>query len=278
MTSTDIRPTSIAGRWYPADPEHLENKIDGYLRDAHIPHLEGEVVAIIVPHAGLAYSGPVAAFSFMTLINLKFDLVAVVSPMHHPYTQALLTSGHSAYGTPFGQVQIDHEVVSELRANLTRRLGFGLSPVRKDPEHSLEIELPFLQRVLPEFKLLPVMIRDQSLPVSYALGQALAETLKKRKALLVASSDLSHFYRQDQAKMLDTAILKEIEALNPEGVLAVQEQGKGYACGKGAVAAVLWAAIELGAKYTKILHYATSGDVTGDYDQVVGYASAVCLR
>jgi MEMO1 family protein len=278
MSSTDIRPTSIAGRWYPANPEHLENQIDSYLRDAHIPTLDGEVVAIIVPHAGLPYSGPVAAFSFMTLLNLHFDLVALVSPMHHPYTQELLTSGHSAYGTPLGEVQIDHAAVSELDANLKKRLGFGLSPVRKDSEHSLEIELPFLQRILPEFKLLPVMMRDQSLPVSYALGQALGETLKKRKALLVASSDLSHFYRQDQAKILDTAILKEIEALNPQGVLAIQEQGKGYACGKGAVAAVLWAAIELGAQSTKILHYATSGDVTGDYDQVVGYASAVCLR
>ncbi|MBK5108657.1 MAG: AmmeMemoRadiSam system protein B, partial [Anaerolineales bacterium] len=143
----------------------------------------------------------------------------------------------------------------------------------------LEIELPFLQRVLSsEFDLLPVMVRDQTPKVVETLGRALAGVLVGRSAILVASSDLSHFYDQLQAEQLDGEMLSRVEAFDPLGVLQAEEEGKGFACGRNAIAAVLWAARELGANKVKVLNHATSGDVTGDYSGVVGYAAAIITR
>ena len=119
------------------------------------------------------------------------------------------------------------------------------------------------------------MVRDVSPRLTRLLGKCLAQVLQERDALLVASSDLSHFYPQEVAEVLDKAMLHQVQALDPEGVLRVEEEGKGFACGRGALAAVLWAAKELGADTATILQHATSGDVTGDYRQVVGYAAAV---
>jgi MEMO1 family protein len=278
-TNLDIRPSPIAGQWYLADPRLLSAKVDGYIRDATLPQLDGEVVAIVTPHAGHVYSGPVAGYSFATLRGLKPDLVAVVSPMHYPYPQALLTTAHTAYETPLGVIPVDVEAVQRLNDSLEKELGYGLAYVRRDLEHSLEIELPFLQRALEsEFKLLPVMVRDQSVNVTRTLGLALAKTLRDHNALLVASTDLSHFYSQKVADELDAEMLRCIESFDPEAVLMVEEEGKGFACGRGALAAVLWAAKDLGADTVKILHHATSGDITGDYTQVVGYGAAVVLR
>ena len=146
-------------------------------------------------------------------------------------------------------------------------------------EHSLEIELPFLQRVLTsQFRLLPVMVRDQTPGIIETFGRSLARVLSKRSVLLVASSDLSHFYDQLQAEQLDVEMLSRVEAFDPLGVLQAEEEGKGFACGRNAIAAVLWAAKELGADSVKILKHATSGDVTGDYSGVVGYAAAIITR
>jgi AmmeMemoRadiSam system protein B len=190
-----------------------------------------------------------------------------------------LIAAYSAYATPLGQVEVDLDGLQALDRLLNGSLGFGLKAVRDDPEHSLEIELPFLQRVLPGgFLLLPVMVHDSSARIAQSLGQALAEVLKDRSGLLVASTDLSHFYPQRLADVLDAEMLRQIEAFDPLGVLNVEEEGKGFACGRGALASVLWAAKNLGANQVQILHHATSGDVTGDFNQVVGYAAAVITR
>lgn len=275
----EVRPSPIAGQWYPGDARRLASLVDGFIADAQLPELEGEVVAVMAPHAGHHYSGPVAGSAFAALRGLSPELVAVVSPMHHFTFEPLLTTAHAAYATPLGEVQVDRERLEQVDAFLENELGFGLARVVNDPEHSLEIELPFLQRVFQTpFQLLPVMVRDQSAAVAHVLGRALAQALRGRKALLVASSDLSHFYPQDVAKVLDAEVLRRVGEFDPQGVSQVEEEGKGYACGRGAVAAVLWAARELGADTARVLHYATSGDVTGDYDRVVGYGAAVFLR
>jgi hypothetical protein len=199
--------------------------------------------------------------------------------MHYPYEDPLLTTAHAAYETPLGIVPVDAKAVQTLDELLEKELGYGLARVWRDQEHSLEIELPFLQRVIgSEFKLLPVMVRDQSRRVTRILGQCLAETLRGRNALLVASTDLSHFYPQNVANELDAEMLRCIETFDPEAVILAEEEGRGFACGRGALAAVLWAAKDLGADTVKILHHATSGDVTGDTSQVVGYGAAAVLR
>lgn len=276
---TDLRPSPISGQWYPDDRQRLADAVDAYLRAAGKQELPGEVVGVIAPHAGHRFSGPVAGYAFAAVAGLKPDVVAVISPMHYPYEQPLLTTGHGAYCTPLGTVEVDRVALELLDAELKRLLGFGFAFVRCDPEHSLEIELPFLQRALEsDFLLLPVMLRDQSGATTKALGEALGELLEGRNALLVASSDLSHFYPQHQAERLDHLFLKKVEEFDPEAVVKLEEEGKAFACGYGAVATVLWAARMLGANCAHILHYATSGDVTGDRTQVVGYGAAALLR
>lgn len=275
----DLRPSPIAGQWYSGDPERLAREVDGYVAAASLPAISGQVVAVMAPHAGHRYSGPVAGYAFAALRGLSPEVVAVISPMHYPYEQPLLTSAHEAYATPLGVIPVEAAAVEALDERLREQLGFGLTRVANDPEHSLEIELPFLQRVLSgPFHLLPVMVRDQSAHTAQVLGKALAEVLAGRQALLVASSDLSHYYPQNLANTLDDEVLRQVAAFDPQGVIDIEEAGRGFACGRAAVAAVLWAARGLGADEAQILRHATSGDVTGDYSQVVGYGAAVMTR
>jgi AmmeMemoRadiSam system protein B len=199
--------------------------------------------------------------------------------MHNPSRQPFLTSAHQAYHTPLGPVPLDLDAMAALDAHLQAQTGFGLAGLRHDPEHALEIELPFLQRALGgPFRLLPVMFHHPVPPFARALGEGLAQVLSGRSALLVASTDLSHFYTQEEAEDFDRYFLSQEEAMDPDGVLLADEEGRGFACGRGAVAAVLWAARRLGANRAHILHYSTSGEVSGDTSRVVGYAAAAFTR
>jgi AmmeMemoRadiSam system protein B len=279
MMALDVRPSPLVGRWYDADPEILARKVDEYIDSARLPELAGEVIAVIAPHAGHTYSGPVAGYAFAAIRGRRPDLVAVVGPMHHPYEEPLITTAYTAYSTPLGIVPVDKDAVDQLDILLRSNLGFGLSPVSHDPEHSLEIELPFLQRTLAsEWKLLPVMDRAREPRVSQALGKALAQVLRGRNFLLVASTDLSHFYNQQTALVYDRSMLNQIKAFNPEGAFDLERAGKGFACGLGAFTAVMWAARDLGADRVQVLRHATSGNVTGDYSSVVGYGAVAILK
>lgn len=270
----DVRPSPIAGTWYPARPADLAREIDRHLARARPQMPPGTIWGVVAPHAGLRYSGPVAAWAFACLRGLRPEVVAVVGPMHYPVRAALLTTAHDAYQTPLGTIPVDADALGRLDRDLRERLGDGLAPLRDDPEHALEIELPFLQHILGPFQLLPVMVRDQRAPAAEALGHALATALRGRRALLVASSDLSHYQPQPVARALDAGLLRRLAAFDPQAVLGAEAEGAGYACGSGAIAAVLWAARDLGADQVTVLRYATSGDVTGDEDSVVGYGAA----
>ncbi len=270
----DIRPSPIAGQWYPGNSAQLAETVDAYLEDAAVLTRPGELVGVVAPHAGHRYSGAVAAHAFKAARGLDVDLVVVAGPLHSYHPAPLLTTGHEAYATPLGNVPVDRETIQSLQAVCE----IPLQMIRNDPEHSLEIELPFLQRVLPGFKLLPIMIREQTLSVAQTLARALAEVLKGRRTLLVASSDLSHFYPQAAAQQLDKYLLGKIEAFDPAGVLQAEDEGQGFACGKGAIAAVLLAAEQLGANQARVVKHATSGDVTRDYSSVVGYGAAVIWK
>jgi AmmeMemoRadiSam system protein B len=279
QNTPDLRPSPLAGTWYEGKQETLKRSIDAYINEVELPELPGDVVAVIAPHAGHRYSGTVAGYAFATLRGRAPDLVAVISPMHQPYPQPLITSSHDAYSTPLGMIPIEKSAVDELNNALEADLGIRLSPVPRDSEHSLEIELPFLQRALTsEFRLLPVMVRAQEPRISEGLGRALAKVLNDKNYALVASTDLSHFYDQETANKLDAEMLRQIESFSPEGVFEAEQTGKGFACGHAAVAAVLWASRALGADSVRVLNYATSGDVTGDYSGVVGYGAAAILK
>ena len=279
----DVRPSPIAGTWYEGNEKTLARVVDKFLDEAQLPALSGEVVAIIAPHAGHRYSGAVAGYAFAAVRGLRPDLVAVISPFHNLSNYPLLTTAHDAYGTPLGYIEVDKAALAELSSHL----DISITPVFADKEHSLEIELPFLQRALGggkgdregrPYKLLPIMIRAQEMDVAKKLGHALANVLKDKNALLVASTDLSHFYDQTTANMLDAEMLKRFESFEPESIFEAEQTGKAFACGHAAVAAVLWASRELGASKVNILRHATSGDVTGDFSSVVGYGAGVVVR
>ncbi|MBI5964880.1 MAG: AmmeMemoRadiSam system protein B [Chloroflexi bacterium] len=268
----DVRPSPIAGTWYDANPKTLAASIDSYLNKARLPEINGRVVAVIAPHAGHRYSGQVAAHAFKALDGLTPNLVVILSPYHNYSSHHLLVTMHQAYSTPLGNIEIDQAALAELKS----ALDVPIMPITNDKEHSLEIELPFLQRVLKnDFKLLPIMVRGQEPEVAKRLGDALAAILKNKNAIIVASTDLSHFYDQRTANALDHEMLNRFESFAPESIFEAEMTGKGFACGHAAVASMLWAARELGANKVQILNYATSGDITGDQSSVVGYGAAV---
>jgi hypothetical protein len=273
----NIRP-QIGGEWYPHDPGLLAKSIERYISNAESNKLGGEAVGLVVPHAGHIYSGQVAAYAYRCIRGVKFETVVIVSPSHFLSSGNIITSSHDAYETPLGTVEIDKGLMKELHRTLREEHKTELVPVANDPEHAIEVELPFLQHLICPLSILPVMLFGSESRTARALGHSLARVIGGRKVLLIASSDLSHFYPDVLARKLDGEMLRRIEAFDPEAVIRAEREGAGYACGSGAIAAVLWACRDLGADRVEILNYATSGDVTGDYESVVGYAAAVIVR
>jgi len=271
----DIRPSPIAGRWYPGSTQGLQETIGGFLADAEVAPAAGKIWGVVAPHAGFVYSGPVAAYAFQAVANLRPELVVVISPYHRTHHATLLTTAHDAYQTPFGDIPVAHDVLRLLDSALNRQQHPGLTRIRNDQEHAVEIELPFLQHVLGDFELVPLMMVDQSVKAAKSLSDALADCVTGRDMLFVASSDLSHFYTQAKAAVFDQTLLQRIAAFDPAGVILAEQEGVGFACGRGAIAATLWAAQKMGANQVNILKYGTSGDVSGDMQSVVGYGSAV---
>lgn len=277
-TIAEVRPSPIAGTWYSGDAARLRKQVTGFLDEARLPEIGGQVLGVVSPHAGLRYSGRTAGHAFAAVRGTRPELVAVISPMHAAYPGSVLTSAHRAYATPLGEVWVDRPALSALDEALAGA-GVDLTAVANDQEHSLEIELPFLQVALAgEFKLLPVMMRTLSPLVARRVGHALAQALDGHSALLVASTDLSHFYPEELANQLDAEMLRRMQAFTPDQLFEAERTGKGFACGVAAVAAVMWAAREMGADRLEILHHSTSGDETGDRSSVVGYGAAVLLK
>ena len=278
-TITDIRPSPLAGRWYPAQPKKLAESVDGFIQEAQIPKIKGKILALVSPHAGHIYSGPVAGYAFNAVAGLDPDLIVILSPYHQFHPGAILTSGHQAYQTPLGEVPLDRESMDFVNRSLQEKTGVGLSEVRNDSEHAVEIILPFLQRALQnEFTLLPLMLCQQEPSLMRSLGEILAELILSRDALLVASTDLSHFQTAEKANQLDQTIIDGIQSLNPDYLYQAQKENTGSACGLGALAAVIWAVKSGGEAAAHILNYAHSGNITGDNTSVVGYTSAVLTR
>jgi AmmeMemoRadiSam system protein B len=275
----DLRPSPIAGLWYEGDRRTLARSVDGYLDAAQLPELEGEVMGVVAPHAGHRYSGPVAGYAFAAVRGRRPDLVAILSPFHNYHQAALLIAAYDAYVTPLGTVPVANQAVTALETSLAGLGGPALTRISDDPEHSLEIELPFLQRALAsKWSLLPLMVRVQEPQACHQIGAAVAAAVRDMNALLVASTDLSHYHEQQTALAMDRAFLQEVEAFEPDQLFDLERSGRGSACGLGALAAVMWAARELGADRIEILRHATSGDTSGDYSAVVGYGAAAILK
>lgn len=269
-----IRPSPIAGSWYPGEEKTLRAQVNGFINNAHPPEISREVLGLIAPHAGYRYSGPTAGYSYRCVKDKSYDLVVVASPLHEYLPYPFITSAHDSYATPLGTIPIDKELLDQLNATFYEASGVELISITNDREHSLEIQLPFLQCALAEpFRLLPLMVREDHPDALQQFAEALAKVVRSKKVLLVASTDLSHFFTLDQADILDEHMLAQIQAFSPEGVLRAESENTGFACGAGAVAMILWAAKALGASHATILHHSTSADSTHDRSQVVGYGA-----
>ena len=272
----DVRPSPILGSWYSANPKELTGQIEKYVDSAEIYAVPGRIVGLVAPHAGHRYSGRTAGYAYRTVFKQSYDLVVVVAPLHSYFPAPILTSAHKYYGTPLGKVAVAQDYVNTLNGFLKKQGIVELYPLANDEEHSIEIQLPFLQYCLAgSFELLPVMVRPKDLALTNALGLALSETIQECSALLIASTDLSHFYTKSEAYRFDQEMLSQIEQFSPAGVLKAEESGSGFACGAGALATVMAASRASRANAAKVLHYSTSAEETGDSNSVVGYGAAV---
>jgi AmmeMemoRadiSam system protein B/AmmeMemoRadiSam system protein A len=273
----DIRKPAVAGQFYTSDPGALRSEIEGYLGKADPPAVEGDLIALISPHAGYVYSGHVAAEGFSLLEKGQFGTVVVISPCHVEFFRFASIYDGYAYETPLGLVEVDRELAEDIasRSDLVRiaREGHGAGQ-RGRGEHSLEVQIPFLQVALGEFRIVPIVMGEQSGQVIDGLASALAGALEERNVLIVASTDLSHFHDDGTARRLDNEFIRKLEAFDPEGLKGSIDSGKTEACGGGPSAAAMAAAARLGGSSCTVLKYANSGDVSGDRGSVVGYVSA----
>ncbi|MEE8162847.1 MAG: AmmeMemoRadiSam system protein B [Anaerolineae bacterium] len=277
----DIRQSVIAGSWYPGQPDVLRQTLEGYLADTEKVELEGELRALISPHAGYAYSGTTAAHAYKQLEDgPAFETVAVLSPLHQAYLGRFAVTKAGYYETPLGLVEVDAELVESLGKEVTlNRVGF-------DGEHSLEIQLPFLQQVLGTFTLLPVMLGEsltsgRGLAACRELSAALAKLLRDRGALIIASTDLSHLYDYNDVVRHDRVMIELVERFDVEGLARALIEGRCQACGGAPVVAALLTAQALGANEATVLHYTNSGDVTGNRrpgSYTVGYMAAAIYQ
>jgi AmmeMemoRadiSam system protein B len=270
-----IRPSIIAGQWYPGDAAGLRRTLDHFFDQVSPVEHAGEVVALISPHAGYAYSGQTAAHAYAQVRAKSYDVVAIVSPVHSVDVGQFAVTQADAYETPLGLVPVDAELVRELEDQLpVHRVGY-------DGEHSLEIQLPFLQVALGAVPLLPVMVGARTFEAGRQLGKALAEVLRGRRAIMVASTDLHHIADYAEVVRRDRVVADAIRGFDLEEIRRVLSQRDCSVCGRVPTYAVLSAARDLGADHVEILHQTTSGDVTGmrvPGQYTVGYLAAAVYR
>jgi len=279
---TSVRAPAAAGRFYPDGTKELSDEVDRLLSGAPRDVPDGEVLGALVPHAGYPYSGPTAARVYRALRGLDFETVVVLGAPHREPSTGLCLDACSSYRTPLGEVAVDTDLVEALRG----RPDVTVSHRAHAEEHSIEVQLPFLQKVLPSAKLVPIVTAAPDAAKARALGRILAGALKGRKALLLVSSDLSHFPSQADSRRVDPACLEACSGLDPEYFLLASRAIMDLhvrnlqcaCCGEGAVATALAALSELGADRFQNLEYRSSADTGGEPERVVGYGAALFTR
>jgi MEMO1 family protein len=270
----------LAGSWYPSDPYELKNTIAQFFADANVPQFNGRIVGLVSPHAGYIYSGPVAAYAFKALSlhaeEYKGVTVIMVGPNHRtPNFSGITVWKEGSWLTPLGATQVDQPLAESLLTTLGPNGSFF--PQLHQNEHSLEIMLPFLQYALgSDFKIVPIAFGMQSKNASEILANAITKVAKGKNVILLASTDLSHYLPEKTAHRLDKVFTDAVIAGDIASLNDKLDKEECSACGFGAVMTVMQASKALGSDSTKLLRYATSGDVpAGDSTQVVGYASII---
>jgi hypothetical protein len=249
--------------------------VDGYLAaadDRAAPATAAAPVALIAPHAGLVYSGPVAASAYRLLRGHRFDVAVLIGPSHHIAFDGVAVWPSGSFDSPLGALPVDASMAAALAAALDL---VHERPAAHVPEHALELQLPFLARLCPDLPLLPLIMGEQSRRTATLLGRALAEVASGRRAVFIASSDLSHFHPRSVAATLDRDVVAAVDRFDPEGLMSLLEHEPGHACGGGPMVSALLAARLSGATTAATLAYGDSGDVSGDTASVVGYMAGV---
>jgi len=267
----NIRPPQVAGYFYPSDPVKLQKEINLMLANCKVSVSAKIIFGIIAPHAGYIYSGKTAAYAYNAINGKKFKTVIVISPSHSEYFSGISIFDGDAYQTPIGILEVD-KIISEKLLNQSKVIRKSQEGHRR--EHALEVQLPFLQTVLKDFKIVPVVMGDQTKLYVDELASAIAYVMDE-DTLIVVSSDLSHFHNKMEANELDSVIENHIMNLDPESLMNDLASSNCEACGGGPIAVMLKAAKLKNIKSSLVLHRSDSGDTTGDNREVVGYLSAV---
>jgi AmmeMemoRadiSam system protein B len=268
----DIRKSVIAGTWYPGSPKVLRTDIEDFFLHAPDVKIEGSIRGLIVPHAGYVYSGQIAAIAYKMIKRETFDAVLVLGPSHRTFFHGVSIYDRGGYETPLGILPVDVTLANDIMAQSEI---ISYIPAAHSQEHSIEIQLPFLQVVLGKFGFVPIVMGDQDRETCENLAEGIVNAINGRNILIVGSSDLSHFHSYEKAVKLDSVVLKRIEKMDGRGLLEDLEKNLCEACGGGPAAVAMMVSEKLGADRAKLLKYANSGDVTGDRRNVVGYASAI---
>lgn len=273
-TPEKIRKSAIAGAWYPDSPSELRRQIEDFLSRAPSVDMPGRLTALIVPHAGYVFSGEVAAHAYKLLERHKFETIVVIGPSHYARFQGVSVYDRGGFETPLGVAPLDKALISALEKRDSRIRFVEEAHFR---EHSVEIQIPFLQVAAPGFKLVPLVMGDQEFPACQRLAEAISDSIRGKSVLVVASSDLSHFHTYEKAQLMDRVVQDRVAAMDPGGLHASLASGECEACGGGPIVTAMLVAQRLGSSGSRVLQYANSGDVTGNRDDprgVVGYMAA----
>jgi hypothetical protein len=280
MARQVVRPAAVAGGWYPGQGGALAREVDRYLDLAAEPPA-GDILALIAPHAGLVYSGPVGAYAYRALRGRDYDVAVIVGPSHYVAFEGVAVVEEGAFENPLGPVPIDEAAAAAL---LHASPLVHVRPAAHAREHSLEMQLPFFARVQPDTPIVPAVMGNQTRETILEFAAALTAALRGRRALLIASTDLSHYLEARAAARHDGRVQAYVNQFEPEGLIEElehypeHERGRFVGCGAGPAVSVMLAARALGATGARVLRYATSGDVSGDYGAVVGYLAAAIGR
>jgi AmmeMemoRadiSam system protein B/AmmeMemoRadiSam system protein A len=276
-----VRRPAVAGSFYPRETATLRRNVSALLADVQTGRVTGRPVVLVAPHAGYVYSGRVAAHGYKLLERSAIDTVFVISPSHVEYFPFVSIFDGDAYETPLGVIAVDTALAKQLAsadAQLQLSSAGHIVESMASGEHALEVQLPFLQTVLDRFRIVPIVMGDQSWDLCRVLGDALGPLLKQNNVVVIASSDLSHFYPYDMARKLDDVFLDQLKEMDPWRLYESVKRKACEACGAGPVIAAMIAAHHVGNPRCRVLNAANSGDVTGDHDRVVGYASVVIFE
>lgn len=276
FSPSGTRHPTVAGTWYPGTETGLARAVDGYLVNVDRPPVAGELLGLISPHAGYTYSGQTAAYAYHQLQGRQVDTVVLLGPSHRDWVGSYSASTEDAYETPLGRVPLDRAFIDDLAERVV------LGRIQGDSEHSLELQLPFLQRQLGEFRLVPILMRSDDPAAARSLALALAGIIRElaaegKRVILVASSDLHHIEDYDQVVRRDQEVVDAIAAYDLERLSALFGAPGCSVCGCMPILTVMHAARALGASAAKILHHTNSGDVSGQRSRgqyTVGYVAA----